>query len=170
MLQVSEDLRDEADELRAFLETLDESDWGRATPFRNWTPWDVVAHLHFFDRASMLALSDPDAFGASRKRLVEGLAAGLGAAELARRELGDLAPKELLTTWHETCHEMAEQLGASDSKRRLPWYGPDMGVQMFTTARYMETWAHGQDVYDMMRTPRTHTHRIKSVAVLGVKT
>jgi uncharacterized protein (TIGR03084 family) len=65
---------------------------------------------------------------------------------------------------------MAEQLGASDPKRRLPWFGPDMGVRMFTTARYMETWAHGQDVYDLMRAPRTHTDRIQHIAVLGVKT
>jgi uncharacterized protein (TIGR03084 family) len=34
----------------------------------------------------------------------------------------------------------------------------------------METWAHGQDVYDLMRVRRRHTDRIKSIAVLGVKT
>jgi len=49
MLQESQDLRAEADELHAFLETLGEADWERPTGFMKWTPWDVVAHLHFFD-------------------------------------------------------------------------------------------------------------------------
>jgi len=41
---------------------------------------------------------------------------------------------------------------------------------MFTTARYMETWAHGQDVYDLMRAARKPTDRIKNIAAIGVKT
>jgi uncharacterized protein (TIGR03084 family) len=170
MLQVSLDLRTEADELHDFLQTLPEPAWSRPTPFLSWTPWDVVAHLHFFDRVSVLALTDVDAFAAKRGELVEAMRAGVSGAELTRRELGRLSPRELVSSWHETCHEMAEQLGASDPKRRLPWFGPDMGVRMFTTARYMETWAHGQDIYDLMHTPRTHTDRIQHIAVLGVKT
>jgi len=34
----------------------------------------------------------------------------------------------------------------------------------------METWAHGQEVYDLMKVPRVPTDRIKSIAVIGVKT
>jgi uncharacterized protein (TIGR03084 family) len=170
MLQESEDLRAEADELHAFLGTLAEADWARPTPFLGWTPWDVVAHLHFFDRVSLLALNDPEAFAAKRAEIVKALMAGVPGAEQTRRELGDLAPAELLALWHRACHELAAQLGASEPGRRLPWFGPDMGVRMFTTARFMETWAHGQDVYDLMRVPRTHTDRIRNVAVLGVRT
>ncbi len=170
MLQVAADLRDEADELRAFLATLSEADWSRPTPFLSWTPWDVVAHLHFFDRVSLLALGDADAFAAKRKELIEAMASGLSGAEITRRELSGLDPQALSERWHETCLEMAAQLGASDPKRRLPWFGPDMGVQMFTTARYMETWAHGQDIYDLLRVPRVHSDRIRNIAVLGVKT
>jgi uncharacterized protein (TIGR03084 family) len=170
MLQESLDLRAEADELHAFLKTLGEGDWGRPTPFLGWAPWDVVAHLHFFDRMSVLALTDVDAFAAKAKELGEAMMAGLSGAEYTRRELGGLDPKQLLQQWRETCHEMAEQLGACDPKRRLPWFGPDMGVRMFTTARHMETWAHGQDVYDLMRVPRAHTDRIRNVAVIAVKT
>lgn len=170
MLQESLDLGAEVDELHAFLQTLGEDDWGRPTPFLGWTPWDVVAHLHFFDRLSVLALTDEDAFSAARTQLIEAMTAGVRGAEHTRRELGALGPKPLLQQWRETCRQMAEMLGSSDPKRRLPWFGPDMGVRMFTTARYMETWAHGQDVYDLMRVPRRHTDRIKNVAVLGVRT
>ena len=170
MLQVSQDLIAEADELHAFLQTLEASDWERTTRFMSWTPWDVVAHLHFFDLVSLVALQGGEAFSARRDELVRGMAAGKSNKEVAREEFGDLAPAELLERWHTTCHRMARQLGESDPKRRLPWFGPDMGVQMFTTARFMETWAHGQEIYDLKGVQRTFTDRIQHVVVIGVKT
>ena len=145
--------------------TLGEKDWSRQTPFLRWTPWDVLAHLHFFDRVSLLSLTDAEAFAAERKAVIQAVATGRSGAEVTREKLGHLGNAALLETWRTTCHEMAQQLGASDPSRRLPWFGPDMGVRMFTTARYMETWAHGQDVYDLMRVPRTHTDRIRNIAV-----
>lgn len=170
MLQESLDLRAEADELRDFLGTLGGDDWAKPTLFKGWTPWDVVAHLHFYDRISLLALTDEDAFAAKRKDMIASFMRGETNAELARREFGPLEPGELLERWHATCREMADQLGRSDPKRRLSWFGPDMGVRMFTTARFMETWAHGQEVYDLMRVRRTHSDRIKNIAVIGMKT
>jgi uncharacterized protein (TIGR03084 family) len=170
MLQESLDLRAEADELRDFLATLGGDDWAKPTLFMRWTPWDVVAHLHFFDHVSLLALTDEEAFAAKRKDLIASIMKGETNAEVARREFGPLEPGDLLDRWHATCHEMADQLGRSDPKRRLPWFGPDMGVRMFTTARFMETWAHGQDVYDLMRVRRTHSDRIENIAVIGMKT
>jgi uncharacterized protein (TIGR03084 family) len=170
VLQESLDLRAESDEFHSFLTTLDDGDWDRPTPFLGWTPWDVIAHLHFFDRMAVLALTDADAFTAQVKELIGAATTGVSGAEYTRRELAALDAKELLQQWYATCSEMAEQLGNADTKRRLPWFGPDMGVRMFTTARYMEVWAHAQDVYDLMRAPRTHTDRIENVAVIGVKT
>jgi uncharacterized protein (TIGR03084 family) len=170
MLQESLDLRAEADEFHSWLKTLGDADWGRPTPFLGWTPWDVVAHLHYFDRVAVLALTDADAFAAQAKELIRAATNGVSGAEHIRRELGALDAKELLQQWYATCYEMTERLGTADVKRRIPWFGPDMGVRMFTTARYMETWAHAQDIYDLMRTPRTHTDRIRNIAVIGVKT
>jgi hypothetical protein len=34
----------------------------------------------------------------------------------------------------------------------------------------METWAHGQEVYDLLGVERVDTDRIRSIAVLGVNT
>ena len=45
-----------------------------------------------------------------------------------------------------------------------------MGVRMFTTARQMETWAHGQEIYDVMGKDRVFHDRLKNIAVIGVKT
>ena len=170
VLQVSIDFRDEVDELHAFLQTLKAEDWDRETGFMRWTPWDVVAHLHFFDHQSLLALEGMEAFAAERKKLIEAMAARRTNQELHRERFGHLDAATLLGEWRSTAHDLAEQLGASDPKRRLPWYGPPMGVQMFATARYMETWAHGQEVYDLVGASRTHTDRIKNIATIGVKT
>lgn len=170
MLQESLDLLAEAEELHGFLQTLDAGDWAVPTQFMHWTPWDVVAHLHYFDRVSVLALEDEAAFAAKRNELIGNIGKGLTNAEIARREFGDLSPEELMSRWIETCTDMANQLGESDPKRRLPWFGPDMGVRMFTTARYMETWAHSQEIYDLKKATRTYNDRIKNIAVIGMKT
>jgi uncharacterized protein (TIGR03084 family) len=170
MLQESLDLRAEADELHTFLQTLKEEDWQRPTRFNEWTPWDVVAHLHFFDQVSMLALQGEEAFAQRRDALVESMIAGRTNKELARQEYGDIGAADLLRRWRETCWEMTARLGESDPKRRLPWFGPDMGVRMFTTARHMETWAHGQEVYDLIGVGRDPTDRIKNIATIGIKT
>jgi uncharacterized protein (TIGR03084 family) len=170
VLQESVDLIAEAEELHGFLRTLDEADWRRETAFMRWTPWDVVAHLHLFDRVSLLALEGGDAFRARRDELVARMAGGERLRETARRELGALPPGELLARWRTTCLDMATRLGASPPERRLPWFGPDMGVRTFTTARLMETWAHGQEVYDLKRVERTPTDRIRHICTLGVKT
>ncbi len=170
MLQVARDLRDEADELHAFLQTLEAADWERTTQFMDWTPWDVVAHLHFFDEVSLLALTDEAGFAARRKELLAAMGAGTTNQSLARTEYGEIPPAALTRRWITTCHAMADQLGASDPKRRLPWFGPDMGVPMFTTARLMETWAHGQEIYDLVGATRAPTDRLKHIATIGVKT
>ena len=78
--------------------------------------------------------------------------------------------RELLAVWREYFLRMCDLLGAADPEARLKWFGPDMGVRMFTTARQMETWAHGQDVYDLLRVPRRNTDRLKNIAVIGVRT
>ncbi len=170
MLQESQDLRAEADALHGFLETLGDEDWGRPTGFKGWTPWDVVAHLHFYDRVSLLSLEGEAAFLPQRDELLRAFKKGMTNAEFARQEYGDWSAAELLQRWITTCHDMAKQLGESDPKRRLPWFGPDMGVRMFTTARLMETWAHGQEVYDLMGVQREPTDRLQNIATIGVKT
>ena len=169
-LQVCEDFRDEVDELHGFLKGLSPQDWQRETGFMRWTPWDVVAHLHFFDLVSMQALGGEEAFAPHRDALVKELLAGRTNQELARERFAGVEAPALLAEWSETAHELAAALGESDSKRRLPWFGPDMGVQMFTTARYMETWAHGQSIYDLVGASRSYSDRIRNVATIGVKT
>lgn len=170
MLQESADFRAEAEALHEFLLTLEPADWQRPTQFMDWTPWDVVAHLHYFDLVSKFSLEGRDAFAAKRDELIGWMGQGRTNREIARGELGDLAPDELLARWKTTFEELTDALSASDPKRRLPWFGPDMGVRMFTTARYMETWAHGQEIRDLKSVARVYDDRIRNIVAIGVKT
>jgi uncharacterized protein (TIGR03084 family) len=170
MLQIAVDLHEEVDELHSFLQTLTPEDWERETAFLEWTPWDVVAHLHYFDLVSMVALEGEEALAPERDLFIAAFSQGRTSKEIARERFDDLDVAGLMAKWQSTAHALADALGNSDPKRRLPWFGPDMGVQMFTTARYMETWAHGQEVYDLVGASRTHTDRIKNIVTIGMKT
>ncbi len=170
MLIEATDFRAEADELHAFLRTLGERDWSRPTTFQRWTPWDVVAHLHLYDQVSLASLAGGEAFAAERSRLVRDDREGRDQRRACAREIRRARRVQLLSHWIDGARSLAAQLGESDPKRRLPWFGPDMGVRMFTTARLMETWAHGQEVYDLMRVERAHTDRLRHIAEIGVRT
>ena len=170
MQQVSQDFRAEVDELHAFAKTLPAGAWERETGFMAWTPWDVVAHLHYFDLVSLVAVEGEEAFAAESKALLEALSAGATGQQLARERFAGMGPADLMRAWQSSAHRLADGLGALDPKSRLPWFGPSMGVSMFTTARLMETWAHGQEIYDLVGATRADTDRLKHVATIGVKT
>lgn len=170
MLQEGQDLLAEANELNAFLDTLKDELWDTPTTFMKWTPWDVVAHLHYFDLVSISALQGEDVFVPERNALMKEIMAGSNNKTIARERFGAIGPDELRSRWIETCTDMATQLGDSEPKRRLPWFGPDMGVRMFTTARYMETWSHSQEIYDLAGVERTYNDRIKHICAIGVRT
>ena len=57
--------------------------------------------------------------------------------QIARERFANLDASELMARWHATAHDLARDLGSAEPKLRLLWFGPDMGLQMFTTARYM---------------------------------
>ena len=161
------DLRAEGEELYQFLRTLDEDDWSRATAFKSWTINDVVAHLYFGDYLGVTSHKDGEAF---QRFMTEVQSSGLTLAAFTRQWLNSLSGLEMLEQWHQQFLEMCELFAASDPRLRLTWAGPDMGIQMFATARLMETWAHSWAIYDLLGVPRKQNDRIKHIATIGVKT
>lgn len=160
MLKQAEDLLEEGTELKVLLDTLTDSEWQTPTPFKDWTINQVIQHLHGSDKMAVLSLKSREEFQAAVEN---------------RAQLGALmhptkTGQALLADWWSYFQEMCELLGTSDPKRRLAWFGPDMGVMMFTTARQMEAWAHGQDIYDLKKIQRTNTERLKNIAVIGART
>jgi uncharacterized protein (TIGR03084 family) len=152
------------------LSELDDAGWWTPTPFKQWTPFDVVAHLHAADNVALLSIEDEAAFVAlAQGRPVDGKRLQL-AVKVPRDGVETRDPKTLLDTWRSTLQRLCDRLDALAPDTRLKWFGPDMGARMFTTARQMETWAHAQDVFDLLGRPRRYTDRLRSICEIGVRT
>jgi uncharacterized protein (TIGR03084 family) len=164
------DFLDECDALSGLLEPLSDGDFETRTQFKGWTIHDVVAHLHHWNVAAELSLRDAAGFRAFMKPVGEGLARGRPLVEIAEEWLGGLRGRALFEEWRRFARELADRYAAADPKARVPWAGPDMSVRSSVTARLMETWAHGQEVYDALGAERVDGDRIRNVAQLGVNT
>jgi uncharacterized protein (TIGR03084 family) len=159
------DLRVETGELEGVLDSLDAAGWSRPTPAPGWAIRDQISHLAFFDEAATRAAVDPEAFRAEREAasdddFTEGIA----------RRYRALAPTEVYAWFRDTRGAMLEAFLPLDPSTRVPWYGPDMSVASSLTARIMETWAHGQDIYDALDVPHPSTSALRHVAHIGART
>lgn len=170
MLAQAVDFRAEAEELHGLLVTLDETDWERPTQFKAWTVNDIVQHLHDSDLMAAASVAGPGQFTRLRDEIQAARDTGISRIQETRQRLGHLTGRRLLSRWHETMCQLCDKLSAMPPDARLAWYGPDMGVRMFATARQMETWAHGQAIYDVMGHQRQPTERLRNVAEIGVRT
>lgn len=170
MKDTTDDLRAEYRELIDFCRTLTPEQWRLPSAFYGWAPWDEVAHLCFFDETATLAVTDADAFARDTAVLDKVLASGKEISAIARTRYGHLDGQELLAHWEPIAMRLCDLLAALDPKARLPWYGPTMSARSFASARLMETWAHGQDVWDVLRRERAPTLRLKHIAHIGVTT
>jgi len=167
------DLEAEHDSLDRVVAGLDERGWDTSTPAEGWRVRDQVGHLTFFDRTAAQSARDPEAFVADRDRALADITAFARDAESIGRTLSGDA---LLDAWRVARAELVVALATAaecDESARLPWYGPPMSLRSFTTARLMETWAHGQDVVDGLDLPltaRPPTDRLAHIAFLGCAT
>jgi len=76
----------------------------------------------------------------------------------------------LFDEWRDFYPSLADKFFNADPDHRLAWAGPDMSAKSCIIARQMETWAHGQAVFDSLGLTREDTDRIKNIAHLGVTT
>ena len=170
MLQQAIDFREEGEALFALLDTLADQDWERKTQFKEWTINDVVAHLHYADYAADLSLQDSTAFRDFGRSFAAASKQGIGHLAFTHAWLDGAKHRALLNRWRTFSGEMADRFAVADPKKRVQWFGPDMSVRSSITARLMETWAHGQAVYDVLGKARVNTDRIKNIAVIGINT
>jgi len=146
---------------------LDEAGLLRATPAEGWDVRDQLSHLAGFDEAARTAVVDPDAFTEDlARRLAEGddPIAGYTAAGRA------LPPAEVVDWWRSAHRGLLAATEGLDPRTRVPWYGPPFSAVSHLTARLMETWAHGQEIYDLVGATRAPTDRLRHIATIGVKT
>ncbi len=170
MKALAGDLIAECAALDALTASLDAAGWRTQTRFYEWAIYDEVAHLCLFDEMAVLADEDREAFRAEQASLDAMLASGMEVSEFARRRYAHLDGPSLAAFWRGRYQGLATRLATLAPKSRLPWFGPDMSARSFVTARLMETWAHGQDVYDALHAVRPASLRVRHIAHLGVLT
>jgi uncharacterized protein (TIGR03084 family) len=157
---LTSDLRDETADLERLLEP---GGWDVPTPAEGWTVRDQIVHLAWSDDAAVRAVTEPEAF---REEVRATRPVNPDVVVERRRSM----PGAEVGRWfHDARRRLTEVLAAADPKVRVPWYGPDMGMVSFATARLMETWAHGQDVADGLGAVREPTARLRHVAEIGVR-
>jgi len=167
MEAICKDLKAEHEELEGILAGLDEARWQLKTPFLSWRIKDEIRHLAYFDDRAALAATDPAAFNTHLEEVVKDFA---GFEKMLETVGDDMSPDKLMQWWRTHRAIMLDALVQCDPRDRLPWYGPPMGALSFATARLMETWAHGQDIFDTLGLRRTPTDRLRHIAHLGNKT
>jgi len=167
-VEQARDFLAESEALHALVEPLTEADLERPTAFKGWTINDVIRHLHVWNRAADLSLTDDAAFDAFYAQVGEHIKSGLRVFEAAWLE--GLAGRALVTAWSDFFRTMAERFDRADPSARVKWAGPSMSVRSSITARLMETWAHGQEVYDELGVVRENGDRIRNIVVLGNNT
>jgi uncharacterized protein (TIGR03084 family) len=161
------DLRYESDRLAEHLGRLTTEQWTLPTPAYGWTIRDQISHLAFFDDAARLALTQGQVFRHLAQRL---LSDGVDFPDRIAEQHRDLAPDALLNWLVAARRDLLGSLSGEDPRRRLPWFGPDMSVASSATARLMETWAHGHDIYDALGVAHPPSPGLRSIAHLGVTT
>jgi uncharacterized protein (TIGR03084 family) len=166
-VRILSDLRDENAALDELVADLPASRWTDPTPADGWTIAHQIGHLLWTDQASLMAITDPDAFTA---QLTAAAANPTGFVDAGAAEHAARPSAELLADWRATRERLAEALASVPPGGKILWYGPPMKAASMATARLMETWAHGQDVADALGVTRKPTARLHSIAHLGVRT
>lgn len=168
-MQQATDFLEESETLRTLLGSLADADFDRPTQFKGWTINNIIRHLHVWNIAADLALSDETAFDEFIAKMMAGIRGGR-LPDFEEEYLGGLSGQELLTAWSAQFSDMTARFAIADPKHRVKWVGPDMSVISSVTARLMETWSHAQAIYDVLGVERFDTDRIGNVVRLGVNT
>jgi len=158
------DLAAERAELVSFLADQPAEAWQAATPAEGWTVHDQVAHLAHFDEVTRTCIADPVSF----ERFRDGLADLQTYVDGVGARFAHLGQEAMLAWWTEAGDALLVAAAEADPAHRVPWFGPAMSLASKLTARVMETWAHGQDVYDALGARREPSMRLRNVARIGV--
>lgn len=163
-------LREECSELETLLRSLGDADWDLVTEYKNWTLADQVMHLHQVDMWGAAAVTDPEGWPDFVKGVRSYQAEGKTHYDVARETWERLPRADFLALWSRGWRELIAKLEGVVGDDKLPWFGPPMRPDSFAGARQMETWAHGQRIWDVLGRTRRPTERIRGVCELGVRT
>ncbi len=168
-MQQAQDFRDESAALAALIAPLTDAQYEMPTLFKGWTINNILRHLHVWNIAADLSLSDEAAFAGFMAAMASGVR-GVRLPDFEAAYLDGVQGQKLCAAWVQQFESMSGRFASADPKHRVKWVGPDMSSLSSITARLMETWAHGQAVYDVLGVERVDGDRIGNIVRLGVNT
>tara|TARA_B100001057_G_scaffold209258_1_gene209959 strand:+ start:214 stop:1008 length:795 start_codon:yes stop_codon:yes gene_type:complete len=169
-MQQAHDFLEEAATLAGLLEKQPEQVFDKVTLFKSWTINDVIGHLYMFDVAALKTLESARAFETFFAPIKASLREGKSLLETQFPYLGDIRGRALFDTWLANTEVLGQAYALADPKQRVSWAGPEMSALSSITARQMETWAHGHEVFDALGEQRKEGDSIKNICHLGVST
>jgi len=174
MMQEARDFKDESDTLAAVLGDAGDDLLSTVTQFKSWTIEDVIGHLHIWNVAALMTLQDPDGFKQFLRDIMAAFQTGKGHVEAQYEWLdtnaGGIRGRALLDAYCDYYPKLAAAYGKADPEARVAWAGPDMTTRSKIIARQMETWSHGQEIFDILGKERPDGDRIRNIAHLGITT
>jgi uncharacterized protein (TIGR03084 family) len=159
MLEQARDYLAECATLDALLRRLPEAEWRAPTQFKGWTADDIVGHLHIFDYAADLTLDSTEALRGFFARMLEGRSERWTLLDFTRAWLDGCQGDALRQRWFEFAGRLAARYQGADPARRVAWGGPDMSARSCISSRQMETWSHGQALFDLLGVERDEGDR-----------
>lgn len=170
MKLICQQLNEEYELLDTLVSNIKEGDWQYITPFYIWTIYDSIAHLYFTDTNTLLAIEDPDAFKIHSTKLITWMKTDGYLMPFTYEQMGQPSITSLLKKWRAVRQQLLQMAISMNPKQRVVWYGPSMSIKSLISARLMETWAHGQDIYDTLKISRKNSDNIKNIAHMGFTT
>ena len=170
METLANDFLAESEALHALVAGLSDAELEQATAFKDWPIARVIQHLHAWNMAAEMSLKGDGSFEAYYAQLETHRIGGGTMGSFEREWLKGLSGRKLVEAWREGFVGTAARFSTADPSGRVKWAGPDMSVRSSLTARLMETWAHGQEVYDALGVVRKNGDRIRNIVVLGNNT
>ena len=170
MLTQAEDLLAETKSLASILSDLTDDQFETVTAFKGWTINHVLRHLHVWNQAAYQSYAQPDQFDAYMKQVMGITRSGRSMRDVELEHSQGLGGHALVRAWTDYATQMTTTFLTADPAQRVKWAGPDMSVRSSVSARLMETWAHGQEIHDVLGVVRENADHIHNIVVLGVNT
>lgn len=169
-LEQSIDFKEESNSLYNILKNKNDDVFELKTQFKSWSINDVLYHLHVWNNAAFLALVNEKKFSKFMKDFFTAITNGHTARSYEKELCNKKSGQDLLIEWKKRYEKVSNEFLNADPKHRVKWAGPDMSVKSSITARHMETWSHGQEIYDQLGIIRNDKDRIKNIVIIGINT
>ncbi len=169
-MQAATYFREECDSIAAILKDKSEADFETQTLFKTWTVGDIIKHLHLWNIAANLSLTDAAGFQAFVVKIMSAMSQGKTHQQLQADYFHGQSNLDIFAKWKADYSRIAENFTQANPDALVKWVGPDMSVRSCIIARQMEHWAHAQAIFDVFGIERVNTDRLKNVAHIGVTT